>query len=47
MGNNAELLEVEQNEEKMGKLNGKKVKDIFITLKSQEQRNMVETRIGV
>lgn len=34
LGNNAELLKVAQNEEKMGKLNGKKVKDIFITLQS-------------
>lgn len=48
MGNNAELLEVAQNEEKkIRKLNYKKVKDIFITLKSQEWPNMVETCIGV
>lgn len=47
LGNNAEFLEVAQNKENMGKLNGKKVKDIFITLQSQKWPNMVETHIGV
>lgn len=46
LGNNAELLEVAQNGEKMGKLNGKRVKDILITLQSQEWPNMVEAHIG-
>lgn len=47
LGNNAELSKVAQNEEKMGKLNGKKVKDIFITLQLQEWPNMIEAHIGV